>query len=107
MDLIRQYDEDLDLEFEIPELDPTGYPDIPSFLEAKEAEVNEATLSALHTAIEMGLPWAPVFAVKGVDEVFTIKKEEFKKQSSRLLEYYSELEEFELCIVLQDLQSKI
>lgn len=107
MNLILHYDEDLGLEFEIPELDPTGHPDIPSFLEAHEAEVNEAILSALHTAVEMQLDWAPTFAVRGVSEVFAIKQEEFPRQVQRLLEYYSELEEFELCVVLQQLQMQL
>lgn len=107
MNLILHYDESLDLEFEIPEFDPTGHYNIPSFLEAHEAEVNEAILSALHTAVEMELEWAPTFAVRGVEEVFCVKREEFANQVQRLLEYYSELEEFELCIVLQQLQIQL
>lgn len=107
MDLILHYDPELDLEFEIPELDPTGYANIPSFLEAHEAEVNEAILSALHTAVEMELGHVPTFAVMGVEEVFLIKREEFENQVQRLLPYYSELEEFELCIVLKELENQL
>jgi hypothetical protein len=107
MNLILHYDESLDLEFEIPELIAAGHPDIPSFLEAHQSEVNEAMLSALHTAIDMSLSCVPVFVIKGVDEVFNIKREEFQRQCDRLLEYYSGLEEFELCIVLQQLKAKL
>lgn len=107
MDLILHYDEDLDLEFEIPELDPTGYPDIPSFLAAHEVEVNEATLSAIHNAVDLGIGWAPTFAVKGVSEIFSIQRAEFPRQVQRLIEYYSSLEEFELCVALQELESRL
>lgn len=107
MNLIQHYDEDLDMEFEIPELDPAGYADIPEFLAAHEAEVNEASLSAIHNAVELELDQVPAFAVKGVEEIFMIQRSEFQRQISRLLEYYSGLEEFELCIVLQELEQKI
>ena len=107
MNLILHYDEVLDMEFEIPELDPTGYADIAEFLAAHEAEVNEASLSAIHNAVELDLDQVPAFAVKGVEEIFMIHRSEFQRQVQRLLNYYSGLEEFELCIVLQELEQKI
>lgn len=107
MNLILHYDEELDLEFEIPELDPTGCADLQSLFESNSAEVNEAILSALHTGVEMQLDWVPVFTIVGAIDVFNLPRSEFEPQIERLTKYYSDLEEFELCVTLQNLKKKL
>ena len=107
MNLIQHYDAESDLEFEIPEFDPSEYEEVAEFLAAHEAEVNEAILSALHGAVEFELQWAPTFAIRGTEEVFGIHRSEFAGQAERLTEYYSALEEYELCIVLQEIKTKL
>jgi hypothetical protein len=107
MKYVEEYDEELDMTFEIPELDPAGHEDMEDFIQENQAEVQAAVLSALYNAIELGLDRIPVFVVKGADSVVSLGREDFKEKLDLCLEYFTQIEEYEICATLTRLNKKL
>lgn len=107
MNYIEHYDEELDLAFEIPELDMSGYATLEDFFEGEAALVNAALLSALYNAIEMELDQVPVFAVKESDSVVSISRDQYEEKIESCIGYFTLIEEYEFCTVLTKLKAKL
>jgi hypothetical protein len=107
MKYVEEYDEELDMTFEIPELDSDGYSDIDDFVINNQAEIQAAVLSALYNAIELELDRVPVFVVKGADSVVSLAREDFKEKLDLCLEYFTQIEEYEICVTLARLNKKL
>jgi hypothetical protein len=101
MNYIEHYDEDSGYSFEIPEL--TLGPD----MTPPEEETHAALLSALHSAITMGLSQVPVFAIVGTDSVVSLPREEYAYKLQVCLEYFQSTEEYEICQCLVELHEKL
>lgn len=104
MNYILQYDEELDLDFEIPELDASIEEILNDTLLSNQHDIRMAMLSALHNGIEMKLDRIPVFAVKDSDFIFVLPKEEYSSQLDKSIAYFSNLEEYETCSDLAKLK---
>jgi hypothetical protein len=109
MKYIEHYDEDLDTIFEIPELDLTGFESFDEFMESAEspAILHPAVLSALHTAAELEITHVPVIAIAGSDLVVELEEAAYLEKLEECLQYYSELEEYEICGILTTIKEKI
>lgn len=107
MNYIEHYDEELDTVFEIPEFDMSDYRELDDFLAQNEALLQAAVLSALHNAIELGLELIPVFAVKESDSVVSLSRDQFEEKLASCLEYFKQVEEYEICAVLTKLKKKL
>lgn len=107
MNYIEHYDEELDTVFEIPEFDMSGYRELDDFLAQHEALLQAAVLSALHNAIELGFDLIPVFAVKESDSVVSLARDQFEEKLASCLEYFKQVEEYEICVVLTKLKKKL
>lgn len=107
MHYIEHYDPELDLAFEIPELDPSEYPDLESFFVGEEHSIRLAAYSALYNALQLGLDQVPTFALKGSHSVVTLVRENYAAQLEKCLEYFAQLEEYEACAELAELKKKL
>lgn len=104
MNYILQYDEELDIDFEIPELDSTLAELLTDTVMSNNHEIRVALVSALHHGIEMKYIRVPVFAVKDSDFVFTLFNTEYPEQVDKCITYFSSIEEYETCADLQKLK---
>ena len=107
MKYVEEYDAELDMMFEIPELDSADYGEMDEFLAAHEAEIQAAVLSALWNAAELGLDRIPVFVVKGVNSVVNLAREDFQQKLDSCLEYFTRVEEYEICATLTQIAKKL
>lgn len=98
MNWIEQYDQDSGYTFEIPEL---------ALSENPTPEMHAALLSALYNGIRLGCKQVPVFAVSGSDSVVTLQREDYRASLEQELEYFLQLEEYEICQTLSDLQREL
>lgn len=104
MNYILQYDEELDLDFEIPELDSPLEELLTDGVMNNNHEIRVALASALHHGITMKYERVPVFAVKDSEFVFTLFNTEYLEQVDKCISYFSGIEEYELCADLQRLK---
>lgn len=107
MNYIEHHDEELNMTFEIPELDMTGYWELEDFLAEHEAQVQAAVLSALYNAIELGLDHIPVFGVKESNSVVSLNRDQFHEKLEGALAYFTKMEEYEICGTLANLKKKL
>jgi len=107
MNYIIQYVEELDADFEIPELDAAPYRTIQEFMEGEHVAVHAAFLSALYNGITRNLPLVPAFAVKDSDSVVNIARDEYPRRLQECLKYFTDIEQYELCSVLIDLEKQL
>lgn len=107
MNYIEHWDQELDLTFEIPELDMDGYFDLEEFLADHSEELHAALLSALYNAHELQIDRVPAFAVKGSDAVVCIERPEFAEKLDSCIRYYSQKEEYEICKLLTTIKSEL
>ena len=105
MNYILQYDEELDIDFEIPELESTIEELLTDSVMNNNHEIRVALVSALHHGIEMGYCRVPVFAVKDSDFIFTLFNTEYLEQVDKCITYFSDIEEYEICADLQKLKA--
>ena len=107
MNYIEHYDQELETVFEIPEFDMNGYQEFDDFLAQNESLLPTALLSALHNAIELKFDLIPVFAVKESDSVVSLARDQFAETIANCLEYFTQVEEYETCILLTKLKNKL
>lgn len=107
MNYIIQYVEELDTDFEIPELDAAPYRNIEEFIEREHVEIHAAFLSALYNGITGNLSMVPAFAVKDSDSVVNIARDEYSRRLQECLTYFTDNEQYELCSVLIDLEKQL
>ena len=107
MNYIIQYVEELDTDFEIPELDAASYRDIEEFMEREHVEIHAAFLSALYNGITGNLSMVPAFAVKDSDSVVNLARDEYPRWLQDCLKYFTDNEQYELCSVLIDLEKQL
>ena len=107
MKYTEHYDEDSGYCFEIPELVPEPGLDLEEFLQGNGPEIMAALLSAVYNGIELSCEQVPVFAVAGADTVVSITRDQYPEKLHSLLDYFSRLEEYEICETLVELEKKI
>jgi hypothetical protein len=105
MNYILQYDAELDLDFEIPELDASLDELLSDLVLNSNHEIRTALAAALSHGIGMGYDHVPVFAVKGSEFIFVLHEEEYGIQLDKCITYFSDIEEYETCAHLQKLKS--
>jgi hypothetical protein len=104
MNWTEHYDEVNDLTWEIPEIALTGLDQLKGVGCDRSTELWTAVLSALYNGIRLDCTEVPVFAVAGSDSVVTLQRADFAEKIERAIEYFLEVEEYEVCQCLQDLK---
>ena len=107
MNYIEHYDESSDYTFEIPELEIKGGEDLEQAVLELAPEIHGALLSALYNGITLGCDQVPVFAIKGVDSVVTIKRDQYAEKIDFVIGFYSKFEEYEICNTLLKLKAQL
>jgi hypothetical protein len=107
MKYTEYYREDIDIAFEIPIFDLSGYGSVEEFEEQEEEIFCEALFSGLYNAIQMDLDWIPVFLIDNSDLVLTMEEQYYEEKIDRCLEYFISVENYEYCNILKILKDKI
>jgi hypothetical protein len=93
--------------FIIPELVMLDNEVVEDFLKRKRDSINHAILVAIKLMIKLELDVVPVFAVEGVDVIFSLSRDEAKENMENYISYFTEIEEYEKCGLLLNLKTKL
>ena len=109
MKLIEQYDEDLDLTFEIPQIKMAPDYSVETAIAQNPEIYYAAVLSALHSAIKMDLPHVPLLSVEGSEDILVLVKGrgDYSEKLEDTLVYFQLKEEYEICTVLRELAKEL
>lgn len=107
MEFVEEYHQETQRSFPIPELEFQAGEEIEDFLERKRPEVIRAMAVASTLLVEFGAESIPCFAIKDTDMVFNVHREEAAHTIDRCIEYFTEIEDYEKCIKLTELKSRL
>ena len=93
--------------FTIPEMVMMGDETIEDFLHRERDTINRAILVAINLMIDLDKDTVPVFAIDEVDCIFNLSREEAKSNIEKYVSYFTEIEDYETCVILINLKSKL
>lgn len=107
MEFIETYHEESDRSFPIPELTIQPGEEMEDFLQRERPNVIKAMAVALTLMIELETRTMPCFTVKDTDMVFNVHRAEAVYSVDQCIEYFTETEEYEKCVKLNQLKQKL
>ena len=100
-------EEDENIELVFPTFSAAGITDGDAFAIHYRAEIADAVFLAVCRMIEYELDEIPVFMIEETDSVFMLDREAMATAVDGCIEYYTEIEEYELCSELAQLKSEL
>lgn len=84
-----------------------GNMEIISFTTTHRALISSAVESAVYWAVSNKLEEVEVFEIEELDIVFSLKKKEFAKALNGCIEYLISIEDYEKCVAINKLKTKL
>lgn len=107
MKFIEEYDEVSGTNFIIPEFEIEGAIDLQVYVESNRDLVTKAIAAAADLLVEFEIDEIPCFAIKGTGIVFKLNRAEAGYSVDRCIEYFQEIEDYEKCVRLLTVKSKL
>ena len=95
------------IELEFPSFSAEGITNGEEFAEVYRAEIAAAVYLAIGRMIKYELDEIPVFAIDETESIFMLGRVEMGTAVEGCIEYYREIEEYEICAELSQLKSKL
>jgi hypothetical protein len=106
MNYYQQWDSETERIFSIPELVLLDEETADGFAARNRGEILRALFEAVRTMAETRYPRVPIFTIQDQDVVFYLDESEFKRSIAQCIEYFTETEEYEKCIELNQIKKK-
>jgi hypothetical protein len=94
---LQDNEEELNFEFEVPEFTLGDYESFDDFAIKEEDTLRGAIAQALFHAADLQIEAVPVCVFTDTDAMFMLNRDEYVPQLEKTLDYFSKLEEFEIC----------
>jgi hypothetical protein len=107
MNFIDYYHEELEVGIPIPELELEEDESMDEFLIRQRPEISKAIAYAVTLLVDLKADIMPCFAVKDTDLVFNVNRDEAAYSVDRCIEYFEEVEDYEKCILLTNIKTKL
>jgi hypothetical protein len=106
MNYYEQWDSETERSFTIPEFDLTSTETAEEFALRNRDAITRALSESVFIMAEHGYSRVPILTIKGEDVVFYLDESEFKRSVEQCIEYFTEIEEYEKCMELNNLKKK-
>jgi hypothetical protein len=107
MKYIDEYHEELELMIPIPELVFDGGETIEDFLVQERAAISNAIADAVELMVKFGVETMPCFAVKDTGLIFNLNRDDAGYSVDQCIAYFTEVEDYEKCILLTNIKTKL
>ena len=107
MTFIEEYHEELDVMVPIPELALEAGETMEEFLVRERGNISRAISAAVELLVKFDVEAMPCFAVKDTDLIFNTNRAEAVYSVDQCIQYFSEIEDYEKCIRLTNIKSKL
>lgn len=92
--------------YRIPMLEFIGSESAEDFARRHKDSLIRSLAKSIETLIEQDLQRVPIFTIREIDLVFYLDRKELSQSVDQCIEYFTEIEEYEECIKLNDLKKK-
>lgn len=100
-------EDDENIELEFPTFSSAGLKNGEDFAIHYRVEIAEAVYLAIGRMIDYELDEVPVFMLEETESIFMLDREAMSKAVDGCIEYYKEIEAYEICADLSQLKSKL
>lgn len=100
-------EDDENIELEFPTFSAAGMTNGDEFAIHYRAEIAEAVYLSIGRMVDYELDEVPVFMIEETESIFILDREAMDKAVDGCIEYYKEIEAYEICAELSQLKSKL
>ena len=86
---------------------PSNFNEMNKFIEVNKIQLMEHIVASIEYAIDKKLSFVEIFSFKNSDFVVTLPTNQFKENLDNVYSYYIEKEQYELCIRVKSVESKL
>jgi hypothetical protein len=107
LSFIEEYHDDLKAFVPIPELQLEEGESVEDLLVRMRPTISRAIAAAVTMLVEFKVDTMPCFAIESTDFIFNIGREESADAIDNCIQYFEEIEDYEVCAKLTNIKSRL